>query len=272
MGIQEGPFNKSKDRWKILSYYNLFVSSFCFLTSATLFLLLVFLPPSDQICIAGSVIYKRAAEAIHYDWVNFGDYFYPSSVYRHASPERDPAWESLVSRWSNRFWTLLENSWRYCRRRNRRITKRIISTSSIPRHAMEAISRRWARSCTRNSPPDELLSESFPQFFFTFFSAKTQLQNLLRRYVHMSLEDSARVLLRKDTDQCIELLRNQLMCSGDITPFLELRVPTFSGSRPDLRTKHKCRNYNDLKDWARKNSQGQFHDKWDTKRWISEWF
>jgi hypothetical protein len=53
------------------------------------------------------------------------------------------------------------------------------------------------------------------------------------------------------------------MCSGDITPFLELSVPTFAGSKPDLRTKHKCRKYDDLKEWAMKNSKGKFAAQWD---------
>jgi hypothetical protein len=66
--------------------------------STAVYLLLAFLPPSDRVCVARSIAYRRAIEAINYEWVNFGDYFYPASVYRHRSPERDLAWQKLMSR------------------------------------------------------------------------------------------------------------------------------------------------------------------------------
>lgn len=69
----------------------------------------------------------------------------------------------------------------------------------------------------------------------------------------MDLDDRSCIFLRNDVDQCIELLRHQLMCVGDTTPILELSVNTSTGSKLDLRTIHKCRQYDDLKDWARKN-------------------
>jgi hypothetical protein len=81
----------------------------------------------------------------------------------------------------------------------------------------------------------------------------------------MDLENYSRSLLRTDVDDCIDLLRHQLMCAGDVTPFLELSVPTFSGSRPDLRTMHKCRNYDDLKDWVKQNSEETFYARWDSR-------
>lgn len=98
MGTQEDFFNDLQIAKRKSSNCSLIFPTFCFLISTTLFLLLLILSPSDRICISRSVAYKRATEAINYEWVNFGDYFYPSSVYRHASPERDPAWEKLMSR------------------------------------------------------------------------------------------------------------------------------------------------------------------------------
>jgi hypothetical protein len=101
MGIEATTFDKLTKGRRRLSYWNLVISTVCLLASTSLFLLLFFLPPSDRICITRSVTFERAAEAVKYNWVNFGDYFYPSSVYRHASPERDPAWEALMSRKSS---------------------------------------------------------------------------------------------------------------------------------------------------------------------------
>jgi hypothetical protein len=112
MGILEASLNRAQSAKRKLFDYNLIFSIFCFLTSTTVFLLLLFLPPSDRVCIAQSVVYRRAAEAINYEWVNFGDYMYPSSVYRHASSEQDPAWAKLMSRmlkWhlkSKRIWLI----------------------------------------------------------------------------------------------------------------------------------------------------------------------
>jgi hypothetical protein len=77
---------------------NLLFSVVLFILSSTTFCLIAFLPPSDRVCIARSVAFKRAIEAIHYEWVNFGDYLYPPSVYRHRSPRRDQAWKELMSR------------------------------------------------------------------------------------------------------------------------------------------------------------------------------
>jgi hypothetical protein len=98
MGIQEALSGNPQSGKQKSSGYSLILSICCFLIAVSLFLLLLFLPPSDRVCIALSVVYKPAAEGINYEWVNFGDYWYPPSVYRHPSPKQDPAWENLMSR------------------------------------------------------------------------------------------------------------------------------------------------------------------------------
>ncbi|KAH8807266.1 hypothetical protein F5884DRAFT_880149 [Xylogone sp. PMI_703] len=185
---------------------------------------------NDRVCIVRSVVYQRAAEAIRYEWVNFGDYWYPTSVYRHASPERDPAWERLMS------------------------------------HDVISISESELSTLHQSSEIEwKQFTDGERAAILGVFHQMNCL-NLLRRYAHLELEDNDRTLLREDTDQCIELLRHHLMCTGDVTPFLELSVDTFAGSKPDLRTMHKCRNYDELKDWVKQKSRGRFHANWDPTR------
>ncbi|KIM96590.1 hypothetical protein OIDMADRAFT_58901 [Oidiodendron maius Zn] len=224
MGLPKDPSQSGKRKsWG----YNLVFSIFCFLVTTTLFLLLLLLSPSDRICIAQSAVYKRAIEGINYEWVNFGDYFYPSSVYRHASPERDLAWEKLMNH----------------------------DVISISENELSALQQS----------PDISWKQLADGGRAAVLGGQHQMNclNLLRRHSHMELEDPSRTWLRNDVDRCIELLRHQLMCAGDVTPFLELSVHTFAGSKPDLRTMHKCRRYGDLKDWMKKNSQGTFYAKWE---------
>jgi hypothetical protein len=73
--------------------------------------------------------------------------------------------------------------------------------------------------------------------------------------------------LRKDTDSCIQLLRHQILCAGDTTPFLELIMPwKNAGSAPDLRTMHKCRRYDTLGEWMdREGIFGEFYSVWESK-------
>lgn len=48
------------------------------------------------------------------------------------------------------------------------------------------------------------------------------------------------------------------MCDADVTPFLLKKIPTdkIRGDGPDLGTKHKCRNYDNLVAWSRENAWG----------------
>jgi len=55
------------------------------------------------------------------------------------------------------------------------------------------------------------------------------------------------------------------MCYGDVTPFLERKIPgKATGSVPDLWTMHKCRRFDDLAQWAGTHSSGEmFYSKWE---------
>ncbi|KAF2099796.1 hypothetical protein NA57DRAFT_75301 [Rhizodiscina lignyota] len=60
---------------------------------------------------------------------------------------------------------------------------------------------------------------------------------------------------RMHVDHCIETLRLQLMCNGDVTPLL-INVDSESplGSSADFNTHHKCRDWNKLVEWQDKHN------------------
>lgn len=58
---------------------------------------------------------------------------------------------------------------------------------------------------------------------------------------------------REELDNCLEILRMNLMCQADIglVTFTEDKE---SGLKPDYSTWHTCRNFDGVIDWAKKNA------------------
>ncbi|KAB8230026.1 hypothetical protein ETB97_006248 [Aspergillus alliaceus] len=55
-------------------------------------------------------------------------------------------------------------------------------------------------------------------------------------------------------DHCLETLRLNLMCTGDVTPLMiEVDDTTYNGRRADFKIMHKCRNFWDIKAWVEMN-------------------
>ena len=80
----------------------------------------------------------------------------------------------------------------------------------------------------------------------------------MRLHVNAALDDPFRPKWRDRVDQCIELLRHKLMCEGDATLNLMWRNPErATGEGVDLSTKHKCRDYNRIVNWANRNAWGR---------------
>ena len=56
---------------------------------------------------------------------------------------------------------------------------------------------------------------------------------------------------RMQVDYCIENLRLNIMCQGDMTPVLVTKDrDKHSGWKVDFNTHHKCRNFTKLQEWA----------------------
>lgn len=60
--------------------------------------------------------------------------------------------------------------------------------------------------------------------------------------------------LRLHLDHCIEILRMNLMCSGDIGVFTFAMLPGYDDPWPDFNTDHVCRNFDAIKNWAIENT------------------
>ncbi|KAI1844652.1 hypothetical protein JX266_009108 [Neoarthrinium moseri] len=59
-------------------------------------------------------------------------------------------------------------------------------------------------------------------------------------------------IARMHLDHCIEVLRLNIMCQGDVTPILiELDPKAPFGERADFTSYHKCRNFWDIHDWVK---------------------
>ncbi|KAG0646873.1 Cyclochlorotine biosynthesis O [Hyphodiscus hymeniophilus] len=60
--------------------------------------------------------------------------------------------------------------------------------------------------------------------------------------------------LRTHVDHCIDALRIRLMCYADVTPFLHVIEPGAElGATPDFNTQHRCKNFDNVQQWARDN-------------------
>lgn len=58
----------------------------------------------------------------------------------------------------------------------------------------------------------------------------------------------------ENIDHCIEALRLKLMCEADVGVVLYNDLPGPNGKmEPDYETKHTCRNWDKVRDWAIEN-------------------
>ncbi|KAF2965694.1 hypothetical protein GQX73_g7902 [Xylaria multiplex] len=66
--------------------------------------------------------------------------------------------------------------------------------------------------------------------------------------IDLNLTDHQSIGDRMHVDHCIEALRLQLMCAGDVTPLL-LEIDPVMGERADFNVHHRCRNWERITDW-----------------------
>ena len=94
-------------------------------------------------------------------------------------------------------------------------------------------------------------------------SVHSSWQDLIRQYTyrdkydysHLAAFDAPAHLVRAHVDHCIETIRINLMCTGDVTPYLmKLSPGRLLGETPDFNSLHTCRNFKRLQEWARHNT------------------
>lgn len=55
-------------------------------------------------------------------------------------------------------------------------------------------------------------------------------------------------------DHCVEVLRTKLMCASDVSVFTYHAMPGQAAPMPDYDSKHVCRNFDRIKQWATENA------------------
>lgn len=156
--------------------FHTYVSATAFVVSILYFSIFLIVPPNDWTCIRAFTTYSPAEDAIHYESIHFGDQFYPPSIYRGLStPERDEAWNRLMSRtfpalFPFPFFSHLP--WLNNNRSNDRHSRRQIGLAeSIEYSNLEAF-ERWSYSCgVGHALSNELLSGCMLQFILTWFDS-----------------------------------------------------------------------------------------------------
>ena len=67
-------------------------------------------------------------------------------------------------------------------------------------------------------------------------------------------------LFRKHLDHCADIVRQKLMCDGDVTPLTFSWVKGISHPVPNFNALHKCRNFEDIRAWSREHAVQTDHD------------
>ncbi|KAL4912982.1 tat pathway signal sequence [Aspergillus aurantiobrunneus] len=61
-------------------------------------------------------------------------------------------------------------------------------------------------------------------------------------------------IVRRHVSHCLDIIRQQLMCTVDVGLFGQVWVhPDRPSSFVDFNTEHRCRNFEDIRDWAERN-------------------
>ncbi|KAE9363216.1 hypothetical protein N431DRAFT_475379 [Stipitochalara longipes BDJ] len=173
---------------------------------------------------------------IEYEDVEFnGEFFhFPQTVYRGPPTlEREEAWESLT------FFSLID----------------------IPDDKLPLLGKSYDHQWIRTKP-------EFGGGFAAEIEAFHQLHcvNFLRQYIYRDhynndtglpmpspFSDPPEVVVMH-VDHCLEIMRINIMCTGDATPVLFEHDPTLPmGYRIDFSTKHTCRNFGKMAEWRANN-------------------
>jgi len=86
--------------------------------------------------------------------------------------------------------------------------------------------------------------------------------NTIRKYTYLdyygtvdtALADASPLVFKTHPEHCIEMIRQQLMCTADVGMITYEWVRDFSEPYPDFNTKHQCRNFEKILAWANENA------------------
>lgn len=67
--------------------------------------------------------------------------------------------------------------------------------------------------------------------------------------------------VKTQADHCIEILRQYLMCTADVTPITSKFVPFKSVPDVDFSTMHVCRDFEGILQWVQENTVKEITEK-----------
>lgn len=204
----------------------------------------IFQLPSDRLCAKRLSAYSTAMDIVEYRDVKFNGTIEHLSIYKgEPSPELDNAWDALV------FGTKL---------------------TAISAEAVEKLGKSVQPSLVKFMDEDG-------GGYMTTMEVTHQLHclNLLRKSTYYDYYKSmADPLLRSSPDQyrlhlnhCIDILRQQLMCTADAGLITYQWVKGYERPYPDFSTWHKCRAIDKLWEW---NEEHAVHVPWSRIKRVEQ--
>ncbi len=87
-----------------------------------------------------------------------------------------------------------------------------------------------------------------PDYLVRMHLGELLLQHAVYKIISTRSENANEVI--SFSDHCIELIRIDMMCNADTTPYLVLEDDTApEGLRADFSSHHKCRNFEKIQSW-----------------------
>ncbi|KAI0481339.1 hypothetical protein GGR56DRAFT_672357 [Xylariaceae sp. FL0804] len=210
--------------------------------SSCLFIYSRFFYISDWRCLNQLYPYSPALPQVKYEMINYADWYYPFSPFR-GDPSRKPEVEQVWSGYT------------------------FDGVVSVPYEKLSQFGLPPSFEPWPLGPIEGGGVAAVPSVFY-----HTNCLNLLRKYVHRetydytyeAIFDPSRTdpsKLRAQVHQCVEVIRQELVCHMDLSVYLlwpdpKQRVPF----NEDNAVQHRCRNYEDLHEWAEANRVRDLHN------------
>ncbi|KAK2779161.1 hypothetical protein CKAH01_11420 [Colletotrichum kahawae] len=181
--------------------------------------------PKDDISDAETA---PAIDAVEYEWVTYQNKFDQPSAYRgQPTPELEQAWSDLIA----------------------------LELINVPVEKLPALNKSTAGPWRHPTREQGGGVAGFIEVFHQLHCLNLVRQFTYRDSYNYSMEvpfgDTA-AMLRLHVDHCIETIRLNLMCAGDVTPFLVTLDPQNKlGESPDFETLHRCRKFDKLAEWSK---------------------
>ncbi|WEW58382.1 hypothetical protein PRK78_003850 [Emydomyces testavorans] len=193
--------------------------------------------------------------SVSYDTVQFNGSFSHESIYRQvASPEVDEAWLALGAECT------VHPSLHFAESRD--LTKGVVADAAIIIPENEAEHYGIQRGQVKR--PEEKGGGFFANvevLHHLHCLLREQIQNLLRQTSHFDYDyyqkqgkgafSNSQDVVRKHAGHCLDILRQHIMCTADIGVFGQWWVKGI-GPFVDFNTKHKCKNFEEIRKWAEK--------------------